>query len=95
MSEKDKQKLKPCPWCNNIPHLMKTNYGSYMIQCFKATECEMIPSVVRPTEEEAINAWNTRSPQGLDCPSCGLSNGFHRYDCHFVVDTPSPPTCDG
>ena len=55
-------KLKPCPFCGEIPTVGCDTFGHgcYHIQCANG-ECACMPvSWYYPTKEEAIEAWNIR-----------------------------------
>lgn len=51
-------KLKPCPFCGGKAGIAKSNDGA-MIMC-KEAECHCVLDTWFPSEEEAIEAWNTR-----------------------------------
>lgn len=51
------EKLKPCPFCGGEAKLYYTEfYEEFAVQC---TWCKA-DRYGYPTEQEAINAWNTR-----------------------------------
>lgn len=57
------KKLKPCPFCGEIPTVVHDTQGyeSYDIQCVNG-ECSCMPVTwCYPTQEEAIEAWNRRA----------------------------------
>jgi len=58
-----KPALKPCPFCGNEPNLSKGlgNFYAYWIECAGPCLVLAVSTGGCDTEEEAINAWNTRS----------------------------------
>lgn len=57
------QRLKLCPFCGQHPELFQ-NRLTWVAGC-AGQSCEATPHVVAPTEQEAIDAWNTR-PMAFD-----------------------------
>lgn len=52
--------LKPCPFCGKEPHIIGDN-GPYYIACVNE-DCPVNPeTIVSPTRERAIEAWNHRA----------------------------------
>lgn len=53
---------KTCPWCNTQPEIVPWHGGaatSTMVSC-PNNICPVNPQLVRDTEEEALEEWNTR-----------------------------------
>ena len=57
-------KLKPCPFCGEIPTVKKvpdTDIRPWYVRCCN-NDCEMwVATCNRDTKEEAIKTWNKRS----------------------------------
>lgn len=52
--------LKPCPWCNKTPSIVKEE-PYYYIQCLNG-ECEvMMETYWEKTKKKVIKYWNTRA----------------------------------
>lgn len=61
----ERQTLKPCPFCGSISvDIMETirNPTLYSVEC-RGCDCS---TNVYYSREEAVNAWNTRTPHELD-----------------------------
>ena len=58
------EELKPCPFCGEIPEILK-NYATYAVSCnAKIPNCTTYPSTTYYyTSKEAIAAWNKRAEQ--------------------------------
>lgn len=56
--------LKPCPFCGRIPEMVNPvgRSGYVSVTCPSDGGCEVAPDVQRPTEPDAIAAWNRRHP---------------------------------
>lgn len=60
--KKNKIELKPCPFCGskNIKLLEYGNWKNFYCECEDCRAIVPDPSITDYTEEEAIEAWNTR-----------------------------------
>ena len=57
------EELKPCPFCGGDAEITKWHEG-YFVEC-KKQRCGGTIGAYK-TEEEAIEAWNTRAKDGND-----------------------------
>ena len=53
------EELKPCPFCGKLPVTQNVGEGNVEIIC-KNYSCSIMPFQIYETEQEAIEAWNTR-----------------------------------
>ena len=56
-------KLKPCPFCGGGVDLWNDNFGGWNFVCLLVEENEPrhLIKIIAHTEQEAIEAWNTRT----------------------------------
>lgn len=86
MSNEQTEALKPCPFCGHEAHAWidvstppqrEAGYGprQFLVSCKADLECEATVGGF-PTEEAAVEAWNTRAPSDTleGCDSCGGLN---------------------
>lgn len=89
--------LKPCPFCGKAPtpdFSVIDGEAAYHFHCQNA-ECPAWPNVSGETEEDAITAWNTRSPvtdemvemavKALE-PFAKAAMGIKAFDPDFPLD---------
>lgn len=61
----------PCPFCGSIPRIIKGDVYSraFVIRCENAHSCAARPRLSRKTEQETVEAWNTRhTPEAVAAP---------------------------
>jgi len=69
--------LLPCPFCGYKPHIHGSELFGYVVHCL-TVGCPSNPSSnSRKTEQEAIEAWNTRKER--TCEGC-------KYDGTDILD---------
>lgn len=59
--------LKPCPFCGSTAEIRtQPKYDDFWVECaMRNGHCPVMPATWRyKTEEEAINAWETRADNG-------------------------------
>lgn len=64
----NKPKLKPCPWCSEQPKCVEVRYecGKFFVDCENEL-CRMcVTTQYFDTLEEAVLAWNTRTPTNFE-----------------------------
>lgn len=59
------KELKPCPFCGNAARIADDGHSGkvYWVGCDYRNDCNVHPSLVATTEEEAIEKWNSRSAE--------------------------------
>ena len=67
--EPTRDKLKHCPWCGSEPERGTTTIGSgwHWVGCCN-NECEVRPTAIKPTAEEAKDAWEDRTIDRRESP---------------------------
>lgn len=73
--------LKPCPFCGGEAHMSASSDG-YGVQCW-SRRCLDMQMEELPTEEAAIEAWNTRAVR-----TCRLvpTRGVKHYPTALMLD---------
>lgn len=71
-------KLKRCPFCGGEAKLYEPIEGFHMwvVACNK---CACGTNYDNDTKEEAIKAWNTRTPEIVRCGECGEYEAYDNY----------------
>lgn len=69
MTDQPTAKLLPCPACGKVPELLEFDsfaFGTqWQIDCENVDCCITISSMCRHSAEDAIAAWNTRTPPAI------------------------------
>ena len=74
-------KLLPCPFCGSYGSVFTDTHDRYQVmcsECFAGTE-------LYSAREEAIAAWNRRTPDVVRCGEC--ENWGDEYYCPFIGKT--------
>ena len=65
-------KLKPCPWCGEVPEVVEDSVeGTWAIYC-DSDNCAVLPCLrYQDSKEDGCIAWNERKDdEDFFCPHC-------------------------